>query len=65
VHTFLKPVEVIEYAEPGLKAIAAKINTFAVTEDLPAHGESVLSRFVVDPYDKASLDSQETKAGLQ
>jgi histidinol dehydrogenase len=48
-----------------LKAIAAKINTFAVTEDLPAHGESVLSRFVVDPYDKASLDSQETKAGLQ
>lgn len=65
VHTFLKPVEVIEYDETGLKAIAAKINTFAVTEDLPAHGESVLSRFVEDPYDKATLDQQETEAGLQ
>jgi histidinol dehydrogenase len=65
VHTFLKPVEVIEYDEAGLKAIAAKINTFAVTEDLPAHGESVLSRFVEDPYNKETLDVQETAAGLQ
>jgi histidinol dehydrogenase len=65
VHTFMKPVEVIEYGEQGLKAIAAKINTFAVTEDLPAHGESVLSRFVEDPYNKETLDEQESQAGLQ
>ena len=27
VHTFMKPVEVIEYDEEGLKALAARINT--------------------------------------
>ncbi len=43
VHTFMKPVEVIEYDEEGLKALAARINAFAVSEDLPAHGECVLS----------------------
>lgn len=65
VHTFMKPVEVIEYDEEGLKAIAARINTFAVSEDLPGHGECVLTRFVADPYDKATLDQQETEAGLK
>lgn len=65
VHTFMKPVEVIEYDEEGLKAIAARINDFAVSEDLPAHGECVLTRFVDDPYDKATLDDQEDKAGLR
>lgn len=65
VHTFMKPVEVIEYDEEGLKALAARINTFAVSEDLPAHGESVLTRFVEDPYDKATLDRQEAEAGLK
>lgn len=65
VHTFMKPVEVIEYDEQGLKALASRINTFAVSEDLPAHGESVLSRFVKDPYDKATLSSQEEEAGLR
>ena len=65
VHTFMKPVEVIEYDEQGLKALASRINTFAVSEDLPAHGESVLSRFVKDPYDKATLRSQEEEAGLR
>lgn len=65
VHTYLKPVEVIQYDREGLQAIAAKINTFAVTEDLPAHGESVLTRFVDDPYNKETLDEQETAAGLQ
>ena len=64
VHTFLKPVEVIEYDREGLKALAARINTFAVAEDLPGHGECVLSRFVDDPYDKATLAEQERKAGL-
>lgn len=65
VHTFMKPVEVIEYDEEGLKTLAARINTFAVSEDLPAHGESVLTRFVADPYDKATLDQQEAEAGLK
>ena len=65
VHTFMKPVEVIEYDEEGLKAIAARINAFAVSEDLPAHGESVLTRFVADPYDKATLRDQEAEAGLR
>ena len=64
VHTFMKPVEVIEYDEEGLKAIAARINDFAVSEDLPAHGECVLSRFLDDPYDKPSIVEQERKAGL-
>ena len=65
VHTFMKPVEVIEYDEEGLKALAARINTFAVSEDLPGHGECVLTRFVADPYDKATLDQQENEAGLK
>ena len=49
----------------GLKALAARINAFAVSEDLPAHGECVLSRFVKDPYDKATLREQEKEAGLR
>ena len=65
VHTFMKPVEVIEYDEQGLKELAARVNAFAVSEDLPAHGESVLSRFVADPYDKATLEDQEQEAGLR
>ena len=65
VHTFMKPVEVIEYDEEGLKALAARINTFAVSEDLPGHGECVLTRFVADPYDKATLTEQEEEAGLR
>lgn len=65
VHTFMKPVEVIEYDEEGLKVLAARINTFAVSEDLPGHGECVLTRFVADPYDKATLDQQEIEAGLK
>ncbi|EFA23741.1 histidinol dehydrogenase [Bifidobacterium gallicum] len=65
VHTFMKPVEVIEYEREGLQELAARVNAFAVSEDLPAHGESVLSRFVDDPYDKATLDAQEQEAGLK
>lgn len=65
VHTFMKAVEVIEYDEQGLKELAARINTFAVSEDLPAHGECVLSRFIDDPYDKATITAQEEEAGLR
>ncbi|MBU9111374.1 histidinol dehydrogenase [Bifidobacterium ruminantium] len=65
VHTFMKPVEVIEYDEQGLKTLAARVNDFAVSEDLPAHGECVLSRFIDDPYDKATIKEQEEQAGLR
>lgn len=65
VHTFMKPVEVIEYGEEGLRAIASKINDFAVKEDLPGHGECILTRFVSDPYDKETLEEQQKKAGLK
>ena len=65
VHTFMKPVEVIEYDEQGLKTLAARVNAFAVSEDLPAHGECVLSRFIDDPYDKATITEQEERAGLR
>ena len=65
VHTFMKPVEVIEYDEQGLKTLAARVNAFAVSEDLPAHGECVLSRFIDDPYNKATIKDQEEQAGLR
>ena len=65
VHTFMKPVEVIEYDEQGLKTLAARVNAFAVSEDLPAHGECVLSRFIDDPYNKATIKEQEEQAGLR
>ena len=65
VHTFMKPVEVIEYDEQGLKELAAKVNAFAVSEDLPAHGESVLTRFIDDPYNKSTIIEQEEEAGLR
>ena len=61
----MKPVEVIEYDRTGLGEIASRINAFAVSEDLPAHGESVLSRFIDDPYDKATVRKQESEAGLR
>ncbi|MDY5041229.1 MAG: histidinol dehydrogenase, partial [Bifidobacterium animalis] len=65
VHTFMKPMEVIEYDEQGLKELAAKVNAFAVSEDLPAHGESVLTRFIDDPYNKETITEQEEEAGLR
>ena len=65
VHTFMKPVEVIEYDEQGLKTLAARVNAFAVSEDLPAHGECVLSRFIDDLYNKATIKEQEEQAGLR
>lgn len=66
VHTFMKPVEVIEYDEEGLKALAARINAFAVSEDLPAHGECGALRLVkVLRMSKAACASKEKEAGLR
>lgn len=65
VHTFLKPVEVIEYGEQGLRELAGRINDFAVSEDLPGHGQCVLSRFVPDAYEERTLEAQIIEAGLR
>lgn len=44
-HTFLRPVNLIEYDEPALKEISATVVALADAEDLPAHGEAIRARF--------------------
>ena len=44
-HTFVKSVHVVDYDEMALRASADTIVTLADAEHLPAHGESVRSRF--------------------
>ena len=66
VHTFMKPVEVIEYDEEGARRPSLRASTPSPSPRAwPAHGECVLSRFVKDPYDKATLREQEKEAGLR
>ncbi|GAB3169625.1 histidinol dehydrogenase [Myceligenerans halotolerans] len=45
VHSFLKPVQVIEYTRDALEQVAGHITAIANDEDLPAHGEAVRGRF--------------------
>jgi histidinol dehydrogenase len=45
VGTFLRSVQVIEYDEAALKAVAHHVVALAHAEDLPAHGEAVTARF--------------------
>ena len=45
VHSFLKPVQVIEYTADALEQVSAQITAIAQDEDLPAHGEAVRGRF--------------------
>ncbi|MBO0607728.1 histidinol dehydrogenase [Myceligenerans salitolerans] len=45
VHSFLKPVQVIEYTRDALEQVAGHITAIADDEDLPAHGEAVRGRF--------------------
>jgi histidinol dehydrogenase len=45
VHTFLRAQQVIAYQHDGLQAIADRIDTFAVAEGLPGHGDAVKARF--------------------
>ena len=45
VHTYLRPVQVIDYSRPALQELAERIVALAVDEDLPAHGEAVTVRF--------------------
>jgi len=43
--TFLRTQQVIEYDKGALEAIADQVVTFAIAEDLPAHGDAVTARF--------------------
>lgn len=43
-HTFLKPVNLIEYDKQALQDIGAEIIALATDEQLPAHGESIRAR---------------------
>ena len=43
--SFVRAVQVVEYSREGLAEIADQIVTFAVAEDLPAHGEAISARF--------------------
>lgn len=43
-HTFLKPVNLIEYDQQALQDIGAEIITLATDEQLPAHGEAIRAR---------------------
>lgn len=44
-HTFLRPVNLIEYDRQGLAEVADAVVNFANAEDLPAHGEAIRARF--------------------
>ncbi|WP_031511871.1 histidinol dehydrogenase [Corynebacterium glutamicum] len=44
-HTFLRPVNLIEYDEAALKDVSQVVINFANAEDLPAHGEAIRARF--------------------
>lgn len=45
VHSFLRPVQVVEYGADALAEVADRIVALAGDEDLPAHGEAVRARF--------------------
>ena len=44
-HTFLRPVNLIEYDRAALAEIADHVVAFADAERLPAHGEAIRARF--------------------
>ncbi|WP_182113657.1 MULTISPECIES: histidinol dehydrogenase [unclassified Actinotalea] len=49
VHSFLRPVQVVEYGRDALAEVADRIVALAGDEDLPAHGEAVQTRFAETP----------------
>ena len=44
VHTYLRPVQVIDYSRPALQELSERIVALAIDEDLPAHGEAITAR---------------------
>lgn len=51
-HTFLRPVNLIDYDEAGLKEVSEHVIALADAEALPAHGEAIRARFEQLPTDK-------------
>ena len=43
-HTFLRPVNLIEYDEAALKDVGHHIVALSADEQLPAHGEAIKAR---------------------
>lgn len=48
-HTFLRPVNLIEYDRGALGVVAENVIAFATAEALPAHGEAIAARFADAP----------------
>lgn len=48
-HTFLRPINLIDYDQAALKEIADTVIALADAEDLPAHGEAIKARFETLP----------------
>ncbi|WP_295805123.1 histidinol dehydrogenase [uncultured Corynebacterium sp.] len=44
-HTFLRPVNLVEYHRAALEEVADNVIAFATAEALPAHGEAIAARF--------------------
>ena len=44
-HTFMRPVNLIDYDRAALEEIAPHVIAFAAAEGLPAHGEAIRARF--------------------
>ena len=44
-HTFLRPVNLIDYDRAGLRSVAEHVIAFSQAEQLPAHGEAIRARF--------------------
>ena len=45
VSSFVRSVQIVEYAERALRDVAPHVLALAAAEDLPAHGEAVSARF--------------------
>ena len=56
-HTFLRPVNLIEYDEAALKDISDVVINFANAEDLPAHGEAIRARFETLPTNSTEAEA--------
>lgn len=54
VQSFLRGLHFIDYNERALRDIAQSVVTFANSEDLPAHGEAVATRFALDEFSGSS-----------
>lgn len=60
-HTFLRPVNLIDYDQEGLRAVAEHVIAFSQAEQLPAHGEAIRARFAENPEntDTSSAEASE------